>query len=89
MKTDFEQFLLDTTNCYRAGMGLPPVGQKAEGTCIRTDCTQEDFAGGLCYKHWRESTKFDRDDYEPDYQDENERLDDPRHAQCVNGIFKP
>lgn len=29
------------------------------------------------------------DNDEPDrYRNEDERLDDPRHAQCVNGVFK-
>ena len=68
-----EFYLAQTT------VGIPKSIQRVK--CL--DCDQEDFAGGFCYNHWREASKFDRDDYEPDrHQSEDARLDSEQHGQA-------
>ena len=67
MKDDYLwNLILDLNNIYRAGMGLRPLKNFPEPEIL--DGREQDY---------------DCDEDEPDrYQNEDERLDDPRHGQA-------
>jgi len=64
---DLFKIINDFTTVYRAGMGLPPLKNPPEPEIL----------------NGRDEDYLEADEDEPDrYQNEDERLDDPRHGQA-------
>jgi hypothetical protein len=61
--------------------GLPPLDTRCEL------CGEPEYLFGLCYSCCKNQYA---DEDKPDrHQNEDERLDDPRHDQCKDGKFVP
>ena len=69
---DLFKIINDFTTVYRAGAGLPPL----ESIPKLKNPPEPEVLNG------RDEDYTDVDDYEPDYLDEDERLDDPIHGQA-------